>query len=144
MNQKTYSQKSSEVARKWYVIDASKVPLGRLATIIAQVLTGKAKSTYTPHIDDGDYVVVVNSDKLVVTGKKLEQKKYYRHSGYIGGIKDRTLEEQLEIDSTQVIKSAVSGMLPKNKLQSERVKRLKVYSGSEHEHSAQKPEELKV
>jgi large subunit ribosomal protein L13 len=141
---KTYSQKPSEVARKWVEVDASEAPLGRLATAIATILIGKNKPTYTAHIDAGDYVVVTNADKLVVTGDKLTDKKYYRHSGFPGGIKERTLAEQIEKDSTKVIHDAVRGMLPKNKLLDARVKRLKIFPGAEHNHSAQTPEKIKV
>lgn len=141
---KTYSQKPSEVSRTWIEIDASDAPLGRLATEIASYLTGKRKPTYTAHIDAGDYVVVTNADKLVVTGNKLTDKMYYRHSGFPGGIKERTLAEQLEKDSTKVIYDAVRGMLPKNKLIDGRLKRLKVFAGAEHNHSAQTPQKVKV
>lgn len=141
---KTYSQKPSEVSRKWLQIDASDAPLGRLATNIATHLTGKSKPTYTAHIDGGDYVVVTNAAHLVVTGNKLEDKKYYRHSGFPGGIKERTLAEQIAKDPTKVIYDAVRGMLPKNKLMDGRLKRLKIYAGEEHNHSAQMPQKVKV
>lgn len=141
---KTYSAKPSEVTRKWHLVDASQAPLGRLSTVVANLLTGKGKPIYTPHIDCGDYVVVINTDKLVVTGNKLEGKKYFRHSGYPGGIKERTLGQQMESDSTRALEHAVRGMLPVNKLRDQRLKRLKVYPGSEHEHTAQNPEEFKV
>ncbi len=142
--QKTYQQKSAEVSHKWLLVDASKAPLGRLATIIARQLTGKSKPTYTPHIDDGDYVIVINSDKLVVTGNKAADKIYYRHSGYPGSTKSASLGELRTKDSTKVIYQAVKGMLPKNKLSTERLKRLKVYPGEEHQHEAQKPVKLEV
>ena len=138
--QKTPSLKASEIDRKWYVIDASSATLGRVATQVAEKLIGKHKATYTPHIDNGDFVVVINSDKLQVSGKKLNQKVYYRHSGYIGSLKEATLAEHLEKDSTRVIEMAVKGMIPKNKLQTPRMARLKVYAGEEHPHEAQKPE----
>ena len=141
---KTYSAKPSEVKRNWYVVDASVVPLGRLSTTIANLLTGKGKPMYTQHIDVGDYVIVVNADKLVVTGKKFEDKKYYRHSGYPGGIKETTLAELMEKDSTKVIRKAIRGMLPVNKLRDDRLARLKVYAGAEHEHTAQQPVELNL
>ncbi len=141
---KTYSQKPSEINRKWLEIDASDAPLGRLATIIAGYLIGKHKPTYTAHMDAGDYVVVTNAANLVVTGNKLEDKMYYRHSGFPGGIKERTLSEQLQKDPTKVIYDAVRGMLPKNKLLDARVKRLKVFPGADHNHSAQTPEKVKV
>ncbi|MDQ3158842.1 MAG: 50S ribosomal protein L13 [bacterium] len=140
---KTYSAKPSEVTRQWYVIDASTAPLGRMATTIATKLMGKDKPMFTAHIDCGDYVVVANSDKLVVTGTKKESKDYYRHSQYPGGIKKRTLQEQMDLDSAKVIEDAVYGMLPTNKLRNERMKRLKVYK-AEHKNEAQKPVELEV
>lgn len=141
---KTYSQKPSEVTRKWIVVDASQAPLGRIATTIAKYLIGKYKPTYTAHIDGGDYVIVINTDKLVVTGNKLEDKMYYSHSGFPGGIKERTLKEQMVKDSTKVIEEAVKGMLPKNKLLDERMKRLKVYAGPEHAHAAQTPVQVEI
>jgi large subunit ribosomal protein L13 len=137
---KTYSAKPSDVTRKWYVVDASEVSLGRAATQIATLLTGKGKPQFTQHIDCGDYVIVVNADNLVVTGNKLEDKKYYRHTGYPGGIKEATLADKMAKDSTDVIFKAVRGMLPVNKLRDERLKRLKIYAGTEHNHEAQKPE----
>jgi large subunit ribosomal protein L13 len=141
---KTYTQKPSEVSRRWVEIDASDAPLGRLATTIAKYLIGKYKPTYTAHIDGGDFVVVTNAANLVVTGNKLEDKKYYHHTGFPGGIKERTLAEQLDRDPTKVIYDAVRGMLPKNKLIDGRIKRLKVYTGTEHNHAAQTPEKVKV
>lgn len=137
---KTYSAKPSDVTRKWYVIDASEAPLGRAATKIATLLTGKGKPQFTQHIDCGDYVVVINADKLVVTGNKMTDKKYYRHSGFPGGIKEATLADKMAKDSTEVIVKAVRGMLPVNKLRDDRLKRLKVYAGAEHSHEAQKPQ----
>ena len=141
---KTYTQKPAEVSRKWVQLDAAEAPLGRLATTIAKYLIGKYKPTYTAHIDGGDYVVVTNAARLVVTGNKLEDKKYYHHSGFPGGIKERTLAEQLDRDPTKVIYDAVRGMLPKNKLMDGRLQRLKVYAGEEHNHAAQSPEKVKV
>lgn len=141
---KTFNQKPADVSRKWLLLDASEAPLGRLATTAAKYLIGKYKPTYTAHVDGGDYVVVVNAGKLVVTGNKLDSKMYYRHSGYPGGIKQRTLQEQLNIDPTKVIMQAVEGMLPKNKLIKERIKRLKVYAGSEHSNAAQSPVKVEV
>lgn len=141
---KTYSAKPSEVTREWYVVDASELSLGRLSTEIAQILTGKKKPMFTRHIDCGDYVIVINSENLVATGDKMDKKVYYRHSGYPGGIKSRTLKEQMEIDSNIVIEKAVRGMLPVNKLRDARMKRLKVYPGSEHENAAQKPKVLNL
>ena len=140
---KTYSQKSAEVKREWWVIDASTMPLGKLAVVIADKLMGKSKVTYTPHIDNGDYVVVVNAKDVVVTGNKMVDKKYYRHSGYPGGLKELKLEEVLEKDPTRVVSEAVKGMLPKNKLSAERLKRLRVFAGAEHVHTAQNPKEIK-
>jgi large subunit ribosomal protein L13 len=141
---KTYSAKPTEVTRKWYVIDASQAPLGRIATQIADLLTGKTKPQYTPHIDCGDYVIVINSDKLKVTGKKLDDKIYYHHTGYPGGIKQATLTEKLEKDSRDVVIKAVRGMISANKLRPDRLARLKVYTGSEHNNHAQKPEVIEV
>lgn len=141
---KTYSAKPSEVTRAWYVIDASEAPLGRVSTKIATLLTGKGKPIFTQHIDCGDYVVVVNAEKLVVTGNKLADKKYYRHSQYPGSLKTSTLSDKLAQDPTEVIYLAVKGMLPKNKLMDERLKRLKIYRGEEHNNIAQKPQKVSV
>lgn len=140
---KTYSQKASEVNREWWLIDASTMPLGKLAVVIADKLMGKSKVTYTPHIDNGDYVVVINAKDIVVTGDKMIQKKYYRHSGYPGGIKELKLEEVIEKDPSRAITEAVKGMLPKNKLAAERLKRLRIFAGAEHAHTAQNPKEIK-
>lgn len=139
---KTYSAKPSEVTRKWYVIDASEAPVGRIATKIATLLTGKGKPMFTSHIDCGDFVIVTNTDKTVFTGLKEDDKKYYRHTGYPGGIKERTVRQQREANSKGLIENAVYGMLPVNKLRSERMKRLKLYTGVEHNHAAQKPEAI--
>lgn len=136
---KTFSQKPADVSRTWVVLDAASAPLGRLATTAARYLTGKHKPTYTPHVDGGDYVIIINSDKLVVTGNKVTAKMYHRHSGYPGGIKDATLADMMKKDSTKVIEKAVRGMLPVNKLRDDRLKRLKIYTGAEHNHQAQKP-----
>ena len=140
---KTYSQKGSEIKREWWVIDASVMPLGKLAVVIADKLMGKSKVTYTPHIDNGDYVVVVNAKNLVVTGDKMVDKKYYRHSGFPGGLTELKLEEVIEKDPSVAIAAAVKGMLPKNKLAAERLKRLRVFDGAEHTHTAQNPKEIK-
>ena len=140
---KTYSQKSSEISREWWLVDASSMPLGKLAVIIADKLMGKSKVTYTPHIDNGDYVVVINAKNLVVTGDKMVQKKYYRHSGFPGGLTELKLEEVIEKDPSVAIAAAVKGMLPKNKLAAERLKRLRVFDGAEHTHTAQNPKEIK-
>ena len=139
---KTYSQKANEINREWWVIDAASLPLGKLAVVIADKLMGKSKVTYTPHIDNGDYVVVTNAKKLVVTGDKMVQKKYYRHSGYPGGIKELRLEEVIEKDPSRAIREAVKGMLPKNKLMADRLKRLRVFESDEHAHAAQSPKAI--
>lgn len=139
---KTYSAKPSDVTRAWYTVDASKAPLGRLATEVAFMLMGKQKPMYTPHIDCGDYVIVINADKLRVTGDKLEKKTYYRHTGYPGGIKQASLQEKMDKDSTDVIVHAVRGMIPTNKLRDGRLARLKVYAGETHDHDAQKPKQI--
>jgi large subunit ribosomal protein L13 len=141
---KTFSAKPSDITRKWYILDASQVPLGRLSTVAARLLIGKDKPSFTPHMDGGDFVIVINSDQLVVTGNKLEKKVYYRHSGFPGGIHKRTLQEATDKDSKQVISHAIRGMLPVNKLRNGRLKRLKVYSDDQHQHSAQKPELLSL
>ena len=132
---KTYSQKAKEIKREWWTIDASALPLGKLAVVIADKLMGKSKITYTPHIDNGDYVVVTNAKNLVVTGEKMVQKKYYRHSGYPGGIKELSLKEVIEKDPSRAIREAVKGMLPKNKLAADRLARLRVFDGEEHAHN---------
>lgn len=136
---KTYSAKPTDVTRTWYILDASKLPLGRLSTVAASVLIGKHKPMITKHIDTGDYVIVINADKLVVTGGKETKKVYYRHSGFPGGIKSATLTELQAKDVTAPVFKAVRGMLPVNKLRDERLKRLKIYAGAEHNHEAQKP-----
>lgn len=140
---KTYSQKTAEISREWYIIDASTMPLGKLAVIIADKLMGKSKVTYTPHIDNGDYVVVINAKNIQVTGNKMIDKKYYRHSGFPGGLKELKLEEVIEKDPSRAIKQAVKGMLPKNKLAADRLARLRVFEGAEHAHTAQNPKEIK-
>lgn len=141
---KTYSQKPTEVSRRWILIDASEAPLGRVATVIAKHLIGKYKPTYTPHIDGGDYVVVINAKDTVVSGDKETGKIYYRHTGFPGGIKDASLAEVREKFPERIIENAVKGMLPKNKLSPERMKRLRVFAGSEHDHTAQTPEKVEV
>lgn len=140
---KTYSQKSSEINREWYIIDASSMPLGKLAVVIADKLMGKSKVTYTPHIDNGDYVIVTNARKVQVSGNKMTEKMYRHHSGYPGGLKELKLEEVIEKDPARVIVSAVKGMLPKNKLAAERLKRLRVFADDKHTHAAQNPKEIK-
>ena len=141
---KTYSQKPSEVSRRWILIDAKDAPLGRLSTEIAKYLIGKYKPSYTPHVDGGDYVVVINASETVVTGNKEEAKIYYRHSGFPGGIKDATLKEVREKFPERIIENSVKGMLPKNKLSADRMQRLKVFPGAEHAHTAQTPEKVEV
>ena len=141
---KTYNAKPGEVERRWYVVDADGQTLGRLATRIADTLRGKDKPQYTPHVDTGDFVVVVNAEKVAVTGNKLDQKRYYRHSGYPGGLRSRTLREQLERRPTEVIRKAVKGMLPKNRLARKQLNKLKIYAGPEHPHEAQAPQPLEV
>lgn len=141
---KTFSQKPSEVTRRWIEIDATSAPLGRVASEIAKYLIGKYKPTYTPHIDGGDYVVVVNAEKVAVTGDKETGKIYYHHTGFPGGIKDASLKDVREKFPERIIEAAVRGMLPKNKLQDERMKRLKVFIGESHTHAAQKPEKVEV
>jgi large subunit ribosomal protein L13 len=139
---KTYTAKPKEIEQRWYVVDADGQTLGRLATRIADTLRGKRKPQYTAHVDTGDFVVVVNAEKIAVTGKKLEQKRYYRHSGYPGGLRSRTLAEQLERRPTEVIRKAVKGMLPRNRLARRQITKLKVYAGPEHPHGAQNPQPL--
>jgi large subunit ribosomal protein L13 len=141
---KTYNAKPGEIERRWYVVDADGQTLGRLATRIADTLRGKGKPQFTPHVDTGDFVVVVNAEKIAVTGKKLDEKIYYRHSGYPGGLKQRSLREQLERRPTEVIRTAVKGMLPKNKLAARQLTKLKVYAGPEHPHAAQDPKTLEL
>ncbi len=141
---KTHSAKPTDVSRRWILIDASKAPLGRTATTIAKYLIGKYKPNYTPHVDGGDYVVVINAKDTMVTGDKELAKKYYRHSGFPGGIKELRLEEVREKYPEKIIENAVRGMLPKNKLLDPRMKRLKVFAGGEHDHSAQSPEKVEV
>ena len=141
---RTWNAKPGELDRRWYLVDAEGKTLGRLATEIANTLRGKGKPQYTPHVDTGDFVVVVNAEKITVTGKKLEQKRYYRHSGYPGGLKSRLLREQLERRPTEVLRTAVKGMLPKNRLARQQINKLKIYAGPEHPHEAQKPQPLNV
>lgn len=140
---KTYSQKGAEIKREWWIIDASTLPLGKLAVVIADKLMGKSKVTYTPHVDNGDYVIVVNAKNLQVTGNKLVDKKYYRHSGFPGGLTELKLEEIIEKDPKLAIEHAVKGMLPKNKLAADRLARLRVFAEAEHTHTAQTPKEIK-
>lgn len=141
---KTYTQKPTEVTRRWILIDASTAPLGRVATVVSKYLIGKYKPTYTPHIDAGDYVIVINAAKSVVTGNKEIAKKYYRHSGFPGGISDASLAEVREKFPERIIEAAVKGMIPRNKLAADRLERLRVFAGSEHTHTAQSPEKVEV
>ena len=144
MPTKTYNAKPGEIARDWYLVDAEGKTLGRLATQIADRLRGKSKPVFTPHVDTGDFVVVINAEKIAVTGKKLEQKMYYKHSGYPGGLRERTLQEQLNRQPTEVLRKAVKGMLPRNKLGAAQLTKLKIYAGPEHPHVAQEPTTLEV
>ena len=144
VNAKTYSQKTADISREWFLIDAADAPLGRISTQIAKYLIGKYKPTYTPHVDNGDYVVVINAEKLIVTGNKETGKVYYRHSGFPGGIKDATLKEVREKYPERIIEAAVKGMIPRNKLASGRMARLKVFAGAEHAHTAQTPKKVEV
>lgn len=141
---KTFSQKPADVTREWVLIDAASAPLGRVATVIAKHLIGKYKPTYTPHVDGGDYVVVINAEKAVVTGAKETDKMYYRHSGFPGGIKDASLKEVREKFPERIIEAAVKGMIPKNKLADERMKRLRIFVGESHTHTAQTPKKVEV
>ncbi|MFK8010414.1 MAG: 50S ribosomal protein L13 [Marinicellaceae bacterium] len=141
---KTFSAKADEVKREWFVIDAENVILGRMAAEIAKRLRGKHKPEYTPHVDTGDYIVVINAEKLAVTGNKMKNKVYYKHTGYVGNMKSITLEKQLQKNPTVVIESAVKGMLPKNSLGRTMYRKLKVYAGSTHPHEAQQPITLEV
>ena len=140
MNNTTYSVKKSEIESKWYIIDAENKPLGRVATQAALILRGKHKPTYTPNLDVGDHVIIINCGKVVLTGKKLDQKVYRRHSGYIGGMKETTARDLLNNNPEQMMMHAVKGMLPHNSLGRQMIKKLRVYAGAEHENIAQKPE----
>lgn len=139
---KTFMASPETIERKWYVVDAEGLTLGRLTSAVASVLRGKNKPTFTPHIDTGDYVIIVNAEKIAVTGKKMEQKIYYTHSDYVGGLKSATLREMIEKKPEQVIRLAVKGMLPKGPLGNQMLTKLHVYAGAEHPHAAQKPETL--
>ena len=140
MNNTTYSLKKNEIERKWYIVDAANKPLGRVATEAAKLLRGKHKPTYTPNMDAGDHVIILNCDKVILTGKKLDQKIYRHHSGYIGGMKETTAREMMQKDSGKAMTLAIKGTLPKNSLGRQMIKKLRVYAGSEHENTAQKPE----
>jgi large subunit ribosomal protein L13 len=141
---KTYNAKPGEIQRDWLIVDAEGKTLGRLATVIADRLRGKGKPQYTPHVDTGDFVVVINAEKVHVTGNKLDDKKYYRHSGYPGGLRTRTLREQLDRQPAEVLRKAVKGMLPRNRLGRAQLTKLKIYAGPEHPHEAQSPTPLEV
>ncbi len=142
MKKYTYSANSSDIDRKWWVVDAEGEVLGRLASQVAAHLKGKHNPLYTPHADTGDAVIVINADKIVLTGRKIDQKKYYRHSGYIGGLKEITAKQLLEKRPEDLVRFAVKGMLPKNRLGRRLFKKLKVYAGNSHPHEAQQPKEL--
>ncbi len=141
---RTYSPKAGELQHEWYVIDATDVVLGRLASQAATLLRGKHKPTFAPHVDGGDFVIIVNADKVALTGSKREQKKAYRHSGYPGGLKATTYAELLETDPRRAVEKAVKGMLPHNKLGRQVIKKLKVYSGPSHPHAAQQPQPFEI
>jgi large subunit ribosomal protein L13 len=141
---RTYVATPTDRERNWLLVDANGQTLGRLATQIADALRGKRKPTYTPHIDTGDFVVVINAEKIAVTGKKLDDKRYYRHSGYPGGLKTRTLEEMLQRKPEDVIRLAVKGMLPKNRLARKQITKLKIYAGPDHPHQAQQPTPIEI
>jgi large subunit ribosomal protein L13 len=141
---KSYMARPLEVERKWYVVDAEGQTLGRLATEIATILRGKNKAQYTPHVDTGDFVVVVNAEKVVVTGKKAEQKVYRRHSGYPGGMKETSYARMMDRKPTEVLRKAVKGMMPRTRLARQQLKKLKIYAGPEHPHAAQDPQNLEV
>lgn len=140
----SFIQKPAEVERKWYVVDAEGKTLGRMASAVAAVLRGKNKPTYTPHVDCGDYVIIINADKVAVTGKKRQEKIYKRHTGYPGGLKELTFEQMMEKHPEEVVRHAVKGMMPNGKLGRKMFKKLKVYAGPEHNHAAQKPEVLDI
>jgi len=140
----TYSAKPTDVVRKWYILDASEAPLGRVATKAATLLTGKEKPMFTKHIDTGDFVIIINADQTIVTGKKDTDKIYYRHSNYPGGLTELSFNEVMAKDPTKPLFRAIRGMLPVNKLRDERLKRLKIYGGPEHNHAAQKPESISI
>ncbi len=140
----TFIAKPAEVTRNWYVVDATGHTLGRLSSEIAKILTGKNKPIYTPHVDTGDYVIVINAEKIVVTGKKMEQKIYRKHTGYVSGLKEITLRNMMEKKPEEVLKHSIRGMLPKNNLGRQMYKKLHIYTGSEHKHEAQMPTALEI
>ncbi len=141
---KSYMAKSNEIERKWYIIDAEDMVLGRLASELAMILSGKRKPIYTPHVDTGDYVIVINADKIKLTGNKWDQKKHVYHTGYPGGLKEIPYRQILDRDPTKIIRLAVKGMLPKNSLGRAMIKKMKVFAGTEHPHEAQQPIEIKL
>nr|MBR4281274.1 50S ribosomal protein L13 [Clostridia bacterium] len=141
---KTFMPKAADITRKWYVVDAEGLALGRVASQVANILRGKTKPIYTPNVDTGDYVIVVNASKVVLTGKKLDQKIYYKHSGYVGGLKETKYRKLLAEKPEEALRHAVVGMLPKGPLGRQMAKKLKIYAGAEHEHAAQKPEVLSL
>jgi large subunit ribosomal protein L13 len=141
---KTYNAKPGEITREWYLVDAEGQTLGRLATRLADLLRGKGKPQFTPHVDTGDFVVVVNAEKVAVTGNKLDSKVYYRHSGYPGGLRERTLREQLARRPEEVLRKAVKGMLPRNRLGRQQLTKLRIYAGPDHPHEAQEPKRLEA
>ena len=141
---RTYTPKAADVTKKWYIVDAENVVLGRLATTVANLLRGKHKPTYAPHIDTGDYVIVINADKVVLTGSKLDTKRAYRHSGYPGGLRSLTYRELLEKSPEKAVEKAVRGMVPHTKLGRAQMKKLRVFVGSEHPHTAQQPETVEI
>ena len=144
MKKYTYSAKKADVQEKWFVVDANGAVLGRLASVVASRLRGKHNPMFTPHVDTGDWVIVINADKIVLTGRKLDEKNYYRHSGYIGSLKTISAKELMEKRPEDLIRFAVKGMLPKNKLGRKIFKKLKVYAGDEHPHQAQRPEAIQM
>ena len=141
---KTFMPKAADITRKWYVVDAEGLALGRVASQVANILRGKNKPIYTPHVDTGDYVIVINAEKVVLTGKKLDQKIYYKHSGYVGGLKETKYRKLLAEKPEEALRHAVVGMLPKGPLGRQMAKKLKIYAGAEHEHAAQQPEKLEL
>ena len=141
---KTFMPKAADITRKWYVVDAEGLALGRVASQVANILRGKNKPIYTPNVDTGDFVIVINADKVILTGKKLDQKIYYKHSGFVGGLKETKYRKLLAEKPEEALRHAVVGMLPKGPLGRQMAKKLKIYAGAEHEHAAQKPEMLKL
>ena len=141
---KTFMPKAADITRKWYVVDAEGLALGRVASQVANILRGKNKPIYTPNVDTGDYVIVINCDKVILTGKKLDQKIYYKHSGFVGGLKETKYRKLLAEKPEEAMRHAIVGMLPKGPLGRQMAKKLKIYAGAEHEHAAQKPEKLEL